>query len=107
MDWAEAKTVFFWWVGWSVLDWLWKWLLGVTFMTSLGLIVSRYRESEWQREIRGALISLTIVTMLVMAGALYHESPQATPMQQVSTAAPTGPSVVTPNAVSIREWAVD
>jgi hypothetical protein len=74
--WKEAQTMAFWFVGWSVLDWL-KALLGSLAATVVGWIVTRYRRSIWKREFRGAAIAIIAVILLTgIISNYYHPTPQ-------------------------------
>jgi hypothetical protein len=66
----DFKTVAVWWAEWTILDWIWKYFLGAALLTLLGWMAATYQASQVQREIRGALIALTAMTILTMAIAL-------------------------------------
>jgi hypothetical protein len=75
MDWRdEIRQIVTWWAGWSILDIAWKWLLGGTALTFLGWLYARYKESALQRELRGAMLGLTLTTIVIMASILASRS---------------------------------
>jgi hypothetical protein len=84
MDWhRELQTILIWWAGWAVLDALWKWLLGGTVLSYAGLVYARYQRSPWYREVRGAAVGFTLVTVALMASLLATRSatlPEAAPV---------------------------
>jgi hypothetical protein len=66
----DLKTIAVWWAGWTILDWIWKYFLGATLLSLGGWLLAYYRSSSIQKEVRGAAIGISIMTVLTMALAL-------------------------------------
>jgi hypothetical protein len=52
-------------MGETFLDWAWKAAVGGLVMTSGGWLIAHYRQSQWQRELRGGVIATIFVSLIL------------------------------------------
>jgi hypothetical protein len=52
-------------MGETFLVWAWKAAVGGLVMTSGGWLIAHYRQSQWQRELRGGVIATIFVSLIL------------------------------------------